>query len=430
MTAAEGSTAGGPRPRARLARRPAPGSTTAVAVIAVTAGIGSASTQFWIPFLAFFFLKLGATSDANALFWLGLSLTGQGLGRILTGPLWGVLADRYGRKVMFVRALYAASITGFVAGFATAPWHVVLAYTSQGALSGFIPAATALVSVSVPRERLRAGLAMVTAAQYLGTTVGPALGALFVGDLGLRGTILAGAAVPSLMAAIAMVFVPRDEIVPRARGGTDGSGAGGWRLREFIQELSPQFAIPLFLYFALYTGEQVLRTATPIAVQMISKTALPAAGVGWSFTAAGIGSVIGAFGLCHWAVRPGRTRISLTVIITLQALAHIVLARAHTVVVYALTLGLIFVAQGAMIPATNTLIAANISPDWRGTAFGVAGSFQAAAFVIGPLGTAAFATVSLFAVFLAVAALFLVAAAVLFFWLQEPDLTPAVTQIA
>jgi len=410
-------------PAHRTGRGPALGSGRAVALIAATAGVGSASTQFWIPFLAFYLLKLGATSDANAIFWLALSLAGQGIGRILTGPLWGLLADRYGRKAMFVRALYAASITGFVAGFATAPWHVVAAYTLQGALSGFIPAAVALTSVSVPRERLRSGLAMVTAAQYLGTTVGPALGAVAVGHLGLRGTILAGASLPAFMGLLATLFVPRDEVAPPRSTGTDGSVAKGWRIREFVSELSPQFAIPLFLYFVLYAGEQALRTATPIAMKDISHSALPAADVGWAFTAAGLGSVLGAFGLSIFAVRAQKTRISLTIIITLQALAHIVLARSRAVPVYVLALGFIFVAQGAMIPSTNTLIAASVSPAWRGTAFGVASSFQAAAFGVGPLATAWFATFSLFAAFLAVGALFLIAAAAIFFGLEEPDLS-------
>jgi DHA1 family multidrug resistance protein-like MFS transporter len=392
-----------------------------VLAIAVTAGVGSASTQFWIPFLSFYFLRLGATSDANALFWLGLSLSAQGFGRILTGPLWGLLADRYGRKLMFVRALYAASLTGITVAFATQPWHVVVAYFFQGSLSGFIPAAVALTSVTVPRHKLRNGLASVTAAQYLGTTVGPALGAVLAALLGLRGAILAGSTLPALMAVVATILVPRDEVAPRPAK-MAGQSAGGWRLREFMREISPQFAIPLFLYFALFAGEQVLRTATPIAIKEIAHTSLPTAQVGVAFTAAGIGSVIGAFGLSRFAVRPGKTRLSLTLIITVQALAHFVLAKVTSVPPYVFILGAIFIAQGAMIPSTNTLIAASVSSSWRGTAFGIASSFQAAAFVIGPLSTAAFATFSLFSAFLAVGVLFLVAAAVIFFGLREPDL--------
>src|SRR5579875_2712095 len=113
------------------ARRLGLGLDPRVAIIAMTAGFGSFSTQFWIPFLPFYLQRLGARSAADALFWLGVALAGQGAGRLLTGPIWGVLADRYGRKLMYVRALYAASLTGVVAALATAPWHVAIAFTLQ-----------------------------------------------------------------------------------------------------------------------------------------------------------------------------------------------------------------------------------------------------------------------------------------------------------
>jgi MFS family permease len=41
-----------------------------------------------------------------------------------------------------------------------------------------------------------------------------------------------------------------------------------------------------------------------------------------------------------------------------------------------------------MVPATNALIAANVTRARRGTAFGVAGAAQAVAFMVGPLGAA------------------------------------------
>lgn len=396
-----------------------PGWAPPLAIIAASAGIGSFSTQFWIPFLPFYLLHLGASSDANALFWLALALAGQGVGRILTGPAWGYLADRYGRKAMYVRALYAASLTMLVAGFATAPWHLVLAFSVQGALSGFIPAAVALTSVTVPRHRLAAGLATVTASQYLGTTLGPALGAIFAGFFGFRGAIFFGAAFPSFVALLTTLLVPRDQVAPRRRA--DAPSTGG-RFGEFAQQVSSQLVLALMLYFVLYAAEQVLRTASPLALKQISHITTPTRDVGLAFTAAGIGSVAGSFGLARVVIRPGRMRVSLTAVITAQAMAHIVLARSGSVYAYAFWMGAIFVAQGTMIPATNTLIASSVNAAWRGTAFGVASSFQAAAFILGPLSAAGFATFSIVTGFLAVGAVFLVAAAFLFAFLKEPDL--------
>ncbi len=412
-----------------FARRLGSGLDARVAVIGVTAGIGSFSTQFWIPFLPFYLQRLGARSAADALFWLGVALAGQGAGRLLTGPLWGLLADRYGRKLMYVRALYAASLTGVVAALATAPWHVAIAFTLQGALSGFIPAAVALTSVTVPRHRLSAGLATVTASQYLGTTVGPALGAVYAGFVGYRGAILTGSMLPALMGLVATIVVPRDRVPARSQAEAGRRGAGGWRLREFAREMSFQFALGVALYFVLFAGEQVLRTATPIAIQTITRTAAPTGDVGIAFMAIGGGSVIGAFGLARFATRPGRTRLTLTVLIGVQALSLIALGFTRSVPEYVLCLACMFLAQGAMIPSSNTLIAASISPAWRGTAFGIAGSAQSLAFGLGPMSAAAFATFSLFTGFSAVGFVFALMGVVLFLRLQEPELSePAIVR--
>lgn len=134
--------------------------------------MASLAMNFWIPFLPLYMKHLGATSDANALFWVSVATTGLGLGRLVSGPFWGILSDRLGRKLMYVRALFFATATTLIAAFATEPWHVAVAYGCQGLLSGFIPAAVALTSVTVPESRLTSSLGVVTAAQYLGNTVG------------------------------------------------------------------------------------------------------------------------------------------------------------------------------------------------------------------------------------------------------------------
>ena len=76
---------------------------TKIVALAVCVAI---SFNCWWPFLPLYALDLGADSDADALFWVAVATATQGVARLLTGPLWGVISDRYGRKVMFLRALF------------------------------------------------------------------------------------------------------------------------------------------------------------------------------------------------------------------------------------------------------------------------------------------------------------------------------------
>ena len=66
------------------------------------------SFNVWWPFLALYVLELGATSDANALFWVFVGTSTQGAARLLTSPIWGMFSDRYGRKMMLLRSLYCS----------------------------------------------------------------------------------------------------------------------------------------------------------------------------------------------------------------------------------------------------------------------------------------------------------------------------------
>ncbi|NJD65508.1 MAG: multidrug efflux MFS transporter, partial [Chloroflexi bacterium] len=187
-------------------------------ILAIASGafLASFAMNFWWPFLPLFLRQIGATSDANALFWVGVATTVQGVARLVSGPIWGVISDRYGRKLMLVRALYAATLTTAIAAVAHAPWVVVVALSMQGLFSGFIPAAIALTSVSVPDERLNRSLGVVTGGQYLGSTLGPAVGALLAIGFGYRGAIVASAVLPALAATWIIVAVPRDSVAPRA----------------------------------------------------------------------------------------------------------------------------------------------------------------------------------------------------------------------
>ena len=55
----------------------------------------------------------------------------RGVARLLTGPIWGVLSDRLGRKLMLLRALYLATPTTLIAALIGAPWQISIALAFQ-----------------------------------------------------------------------------------------------------------------------------------------------------------------------------------------------------------------------------------------------------------------------------------------------------------
>jgi DHA1 family multidrug resistance protein-like MFS transporter len=389
--------------------------TRATLSIAAAVALCSMSFNFWFPFLPLFMLDLGASSEADAVFWVGLATAVQGITRLIVGPVWGVLSDRYGRKLMFLRALYFGTLTTMIMAFVTEPWHVAIAFACQGLFSGFVPASVALTSVSVPDSRLNSSLSMVTGAQYLGATIGPAIGAIFAIAFGYRGAIFLAALLPALIGTAVIFFVPADRVTHVARSGKDDKAV----LEPFRPNF--QFLLAVFFFMMIFAMAQLLRIVTPVALQEIEDANVEGV-TGLTFTLGGLTSAIAVFVLARQFFGAGKMRSALVVSSLLTGAAHVVLALTGTVPLFVLGFALISLLQAAMIPATNTLIASNVSRGRRGTAFGIASSAQALAFMIGPMAAALFAAVSLDLGFIVLGGVFIGLGLLLLVALREPKI--------
>jgi DHA1 family multidrug resistance protein-like MFS transporter len=320
---------------------------------------------------------------------------------------------------MFVRALYFATATTAIAAIATEPWHVAIAFFCQGLFSGFIPAAVALTSVTVPDDRLSTSLGLVTGAQYLGNTVGPAIGALLAIAFGFQGAIIAAAIMPAASATVVVFAVPRDRVGPTTPA-LDPDAVDITPARSFWRSLGFQFWLAIALYFFFFAMSQLIRTVVPIAIGDRAGDDSVEGLSGIAFTVSGVASVVGVLVVSRRWVVPGRFVLALTLGCLVTAAAHVALALSPGVAFFIGAFSAIALFQAAMLPAANTLIAANVDRSRRGTAFGIAGSAQALAFMTGPMGAALFAAASLEAGFIALGVLFAAMAGVVALRLREP----------
>lgn len=385
------------------------------AIVAIATATGSTSLlmNVWFPFLPLYMLQVGAKDEPAALFWVAVGMSAQGVGRLIGGPLWGLLSDRLGRKKMFVRSVYSAALTSFVLSLINAPWQVGIALGIQGLLSGFIPAAVALMSVSVPDAKVRDALNAVSGAQYLGSAVGPAVGAAMAIAFGYRGAIFSSGLLIAAVATAVIFLVPADALRRKER---DLTGAA-----VVLVPFKPtrQFALAILLYFALFALTTFRSIATPIALKDIAGANVTEA-TGLAFALGGVASALGIWILSTRLFRQWRLRGILGVTCMLTAAAHLLLALAGSVWLYVLAFTLASFLNASMMPAANTMIALNVSRERRGTAFGIGSAAQAIAFMVGPMGAAMFATFSLKAGFVTIGMLMLALAALVAFAVREP----------
>src|SRR5215207_10207771 len=115
------------------------------------ARIGSDLTQ---PFIPLYIRQLGVADLAEAALWSGLVVGVAPLCSALMSPVWGSMADRFGRRAMVLRALTMISLLQMAQSFVPDVHWLLLARSLLGAFAGFGAMAMALAVTLGPRERM------------------------------------------------------------------------------------------------------------------------------------------------------------------------------------------------------------------------------------------------------------------------------------
>ena len=135
---------------------------------------------------SFAFLPLIVKSmgvERNLELWVGVMMFGYYGVSCLFTPVWGVLADYYGRKSMILRAGFGMA-TGFtVLAMTSDPIAFTLMLIVTGLANGYVPAGQALIATTTPRNQVGGALALTQAGASTGTLVGPMVGAALIGLL-------------------------------------------------------------------------------------------------------------------------------------------------------------------------------------------------------------------------------------------------------
>ena len=174
-----------------------------------------ASISLVVPFMPIFVEQLGIEGDQVA-FYAGLAISVSAVSAALVSPIWGILADKYGRKLMMIRAGLAMTIT--MGGLAFVPniyWLLFLRLLN-GVFTGFVPNATALIASQVPKDKSGAALGTLSTGVVAGTLTGPFVGGFIAEIFGIRNVfLLVGSFL--FLAAILTIFFIKEDFQPVAK---------------------------------------------------------------------------------------------------------------------------------------------------------------------------------------------------------------------
>jgi len=150
--------------------------------LALSQFIVMAGMNACVPFLPLYIRELGVSGESAERFWSGMVFAGPYFLSVIFVPIWGNLGDRYGRKLMIIRAILGLSLAMFLMGFARDVWQLFLLRVFQGATSGFIAANLGFTVANTPSDRKGYAVGFLQSSHSAGSIVGPLVGG-FVSDL-------------------------------------------------------------------------------------------------------------------------------------------------------------------------------------------------------------------------------------------------------
>jgi DHA1 family multidrug resistance protein-like MFS transporter len=362
------------------------------------------------PFLPYFVQELGITGVDKIAFWTGLVASAQSATMAVIAPVWGILADRYGRKIMVVRAMFGGAVVIGAMGFTQNVQQLVVLRAIQGLLTGTVSAATALVASSAPPQRRGFAIGLLQMAIYLGNSVGPLLGGLIADSLGYRAAFWTTSGLLFTAGVLTSTMVGEQFTPPEADKREDeGSEQRKPRMWDgVLLVLRTRALLSLFgIRMLMNVAFGVIGPILPLFLQTIAAPGAKIASLSGTISglasAAGAGSAI-VMGRIGDRVGPRR------ILLSCGALAGVLFglqAWVRTPVQFLILRVLASVATGGIVAAASSLLAALAPKNRFGAVYGVNTSIMAAASTVAPmLGAALTASWGLSSAFLGAAALY------------------------
>ncbi len=331
-----------------------------------------------VPFLPLFIRELGVTKLEQTALWSGLVFAGPFFISFFLAPVWGSMGDKYGRKIMTLRAVFGLAIAQILIGFSQNITQLFLVRLFQGALSGFLPAAMALIASNTPEEKTGYALGFLQSSTAAGTVLGPLIGGVLSDLFGFRFVFFCVAALLFITGILVLILVKEENKVEKEKS---FSFIDNWKLLLNNRGLR----VTAFMITLTALGFSYVRPIFVLYVETfnISSKILPTI-TGALYSIMGIFST---FSAAWWGKRVEKSGLkknlfAASLITGAMYAAHSFVSDPFTLIPIRMLLGFGF---GAMLPLLFTAISKNISFERKGGVLGVASSFQILGNMSGPV---------------------------------------------
>ena len=331
-----------------------------------------------LPFLPIYVEQLGVSDPAAIVQWSGIAYGAAFFAPALVSPVWGKHADRYGRKLMLVRASLGMAVAMSLIGMAHDVWQLVALRLFAGLAGGYSSGSMILVATQTPKARSGWALGTLSSGIMAGNLVGPLIGGALPPLIGIRGTFWLAGGVIFVTFLATCLFIKEDARKPGARA---VAAHGGWASIPDKRPLIAMLATGLLLMLANMSIEPIITVyvaqlvADPGRVTLVAGVVMSAAALGSILSASRLGKLADRIG--HWPVVVGALAVSALLLIP-QAFV----TASWQLIALRFLMGL---SLGGLLPCIAAVIRHNVPDGLTGTALGYSTSSQYAGQVAGPV---------------------------------------------
>ena len=245
-----------------------------------------AGFAFAMPFIAVYIRDTwGITGEKELGVWMAAFNFFGMLSFCISTPIWGILADRYGRKLMLLRAYYADAVIFPCFLLAPNPYWLIAARFIASAFTGTVSASQTIVVTTTPKEHHGFALGLLMSAIWTGNLIGLAAGGFVVQYCGYTIAFITCGAMYFIGGLLAHIFVV-DNFQPEEASET----------KESVLQSMSGLSLGVWLIFGLIVITAVARKFDepyiPLMVECIHGPEKTAMHTGWISALAALGGMI------------------------------------------------------------------------------------------------------------------------------------------
>ena len=279
----------------------------------------------------------------------GIAVSSSAMTAAFLSPVWGSLADKYGRKPMMIRAALAMTFT--MGGMAFVPnlfWLIALRLLN-GVFSGYVPNSTALIASQAPKKYSGYALGTLSTGVVAGTLMGPLLGGVIAQTLGMRDVFLLVGFFLALVTLLT-IFGVKEDFQPMSKEKQLGT-------KELLAKI-PQKSILFSLFLTSMIIQMVAQSIAPILTLYIrsmgqSENLMFISGL--IVSAMGVSSILASSHLGKLGDKMGNHRL-LLIALLYSFVIYFLCAWARTPIELGILRFLFGLGTGALLPGVSSLL--------------------------------------------------------------------------